>query len=45
MATAAYLPHGWDKRAETVRAQGMGVIVDAVMARWFTPDFAAAPRR
>src|SRR3954469_7563072 len=42
MATAAYLPHGYDKRAETVRAQGMGVIVDAVLARWFTPDFAAA---
>ena len=24
MATSAYLPHGWDERAATVRAQGMG---------------------
>ena len=38
MATSAYLPHGYDERAATVRAQGMGVIVDAVLARWFTPD-------
>src|SRR5215213_9154756 len=42
MATAAYLPHGWDERAATVRAHGMGAIVDAVLARWFTPAFAAA---
>jgi 3-oxoadipate enol-lactonase/4-carboxymuconolactone decarboxylase len=42
MATSAYLPHGWDERAATVRAHGMGAIVDAVLARWFTPDFAAA---
>ena len=41
MATSAYLPHGWDERAATVRAQGMGAIVDAVLARWFTPAFAA----
>jgi 3-oxoadipate enol-lactonase len=41
MATSAYLPHGWDERATTVRAQGMGAIVDAVLARWFTPAFAA----
>src|SRR5919199_4258193 len=42
MATSAYLPHGWDERAATVRAKGMGAIVDAVLARWFTPEFAAA---
>jgi len=42
MATSAYLPHGWDERAATVRAKGMGAIVDAVLARWFTPAFAAA---
>ncbi|HZX95871.1 MAG TPA: 3-oxoadipate enol-lactonase, partial [Myxococcales bacterium] len=41
MATSAYLPHGWDERAATVRAQGMGAIVNAVLARWFTPAFAA----
>ena len=41
MATSAYLPHGWDERAATVRAQGMAAIVDAVLARWFTPAFAA----
>jgi len=42
IATSAYLPHGWDERAATVRAQGMGAIVDAVLARWFTPTFASA---
>jgi 3-oxoadipate enol-lactonase / 4-carboxymuconolactone decarboxylase len=42
MATSAYLPHGWDERAATVRSNGMGAIVDAVLARWFTPDFASA---
>src|SRR5215204_5151376 len=42
MATSAYLPQGWDERAATVRAHGMGAIMDAVLARWFTPDFAAA---
>jgi len=42
MATSAYLPHGWEERAATVRSQGMGAIVDAVLARWFTPGFAAA---
>jgi 3-oxoadipate enol-lactonase/4-carboxymuconolactone decarboxylase len=42
MATSAYLPQGWEERAATVRSQGMGAIADAVLARWFTPDFAAA---
>ena len=41
MATSAYLPHGWDERAAIVRAKGMEAIVDAVLTRWFTPDFAA----
>ncbi len=43
MATSAYLPGGWTARAETVRAGGMAAIVDAVMTRWFTPAFHAAP--
>ncbi len=42
MATAAYMPDGWDARAATVRAQGMGAIVDAVLTRWFTPGFRAS---
>lgn len=41
MATAAHLPppEAWRGRAETVRAQGMGAIVEAVIPRWFTPSF------
>jgi 3-oxoadipate enol-lactonase/4-carboxymuconolactone decarboxylase len=41
MATSAYLPppEAWDERARAVRADGMGAIVDAVLARWFTPAF------
>lgn len=42
MATSAYMPDGWEARAATVRSQGMGAIVDAVLARWFTPGFKAA---
>ncbi len=42
MATAAYMPDGWEARAASVRSQGMGAIVDAVLARWFTPGFKAA---
>ena len=42
MATSAHLPSGWDERAALVREKGMGAIVDAVMARWFTPGFPAA---
>lgn len=39
MATAACLPspESWDERARTVRVEGMGAIVDATLARWFTP--------
>jgi 3-oxoadipate enol-lactonase len=29
------------ERAGVVRARGMGAVVDAVVARWFTPEFAA----
>lgn len=41
--TSAYLPpaQGWLDRAATVRASGMASIADTVVARWFTPDFAA----
>src|SRR4051812_23755094 len=42
MATSAYVPQGWDERAATVRAKGMGAIVDMVMARWFVPAFLEA---
>ena len=48
MATSAYMPDGWEARAAAVRSQGMGAIVDAVMARWFTPAArpeAVAPHR
>ncbi|MDP4001986.1 3-oxoadipate enol-lactonase [Methylobacterium sp. NEAU K] len=41
MATAAHLPseQSWNERAETVRAQGPGALVEATLARWFTPAF------
>lgn len=29
----------WDTRIETVRRDGMGAIVDGVLARWFTEDY------
>ena len=32
-------PAQWVDRAATVRAEGLGAIVDAVLARWFTPAF------
>ena len=35
-------PEFWAQRAASVLADGMSSIVDAVIARWFTPDFAAA---
>jgi 3-oxoadipate enol-lactonase len=34
-------PEQWRERAATVRAQGLEPLVDVVMARWFTPAFAA----
>ena len=41
MATSAHLPPAdmWNQRVATVRAQGMEVIADTVMTRWFTPAF------
>jgi 3-oxoadipate enol-lactonase/4-carboxymuconolactone decarboxylase len=43
MATSAHLPpaSAWEERARLVQAEGMGAIVDTVMARWFTPDTVA----
>lgn len=42
--TSAHLPPPdfWLGRAETVRARGMAGVADAVVVRWFTPDFAQA---
>ncbi len=34
-------PEAWAARAATVRAEGTASIADAVVARWFTPAFAA----
>lgn len=44
MSTAAKLgsPEAWAERAATVRAGGTGAVADTVVARWFTPEFAAA---
>ncbi|MET3803363.1 3-oxoadipate enol-lactonase [Nakamurella sp. UYEF19] len=41
VCTSAYLPpaRGWLDRAASVRAGGTGAVADAVVARWFTPDF------
>jgi 3-oxoadipate enol-lactonase len=36
-------PEQWLARAATVRADGLAAIVDAVLARWFTPSFAEVP--
>jgi 3-oxoadipate enol-lactonase len=37
-------PELWRDRAEVVRAEGLGAIADAVLARWFTPSFADVDR-
>jgi 3-oxoadipate enol-lactonase len=39
--TAAYLPpaEGWYERATTVRSDGTGVLLPALLGRWFTPGF------
>ncbi|MGZ4591496.1 MAG: 3-oxoadipate enol-lactonase [Actinomycetes bacterium] len=41
--TSAHLPpaEGWLDRAAVVRSSGMAAVADAVVARWFTPRFAA----
>lgn len=48
MATSAHMPtpEAWEERAAAARGAGMTALVDAVMARWFTPAFAArAPEK
>lgn len=44
VSTAAHTPppEAWTARAETVRREGIGAIVEAVMQRWFTPAFRKA---
>ncbi|MEH0927288.1 3-oxoadipate enol-lactonase [Micromonospora sp. CPCC 205558] len=44
LCTSASLgpPEQWRERAATVRAGGLPTIAEAVVARWFTPAFAAA---
>jgi 3-oxoadipate enol-lactonase len=39
--TSAHLPprSGWEERARTVRAEGMGALVDMVLERWLTAGF------
>jgi 3-oxoadipate enol-lactonase len=41
LCTAAHLPpaQGWLDRAAAVRAGGLAAVADAVLARWFTPEF------
>lgn len=34
-------PDAWRERAQTARTQGTGVLADAVVSRWFTPEWAA----
>jgi 3-oxoadipate enol-lactonase len=42
VATSARLPADlWAQRAAIARAQGMAALVDQVVARWVTPEFAA----
>lgn len=33
-------PELWNERIDIARSQGMGALVDGVIARWFSPDFA-----
>jgi 3-oxoadipate enol-lactonase len=42
--TAAHMPprENWQKRIDTVLAQGMSPVVEAVIERWFTPEFRAS---
>ena len=44
-STASFMgpPSGWDERIATVRRDGMGALVDALLGRWLTPAFRAAP--
>lgn len=38
-------PAMWADRADTVRRDGMAAIADAVVSRWFTPDWAVEHRK
>ena len=42
--TSAYMgpPESWDTRIAAVRDSGMAAIAEAVVQRWFTPEFRAA---
>lgn len=42
--TSAYMgpPEGWANRIAAVSAQGMGALAEAVIERWFTPEFQQA---
>ena len=42
--TSAHLgpPEAWAERARTVRTDGMEAVADAVVGRWFTPEFSRA---
>jgi len=44
LCTSALLgpPEGWTNRADAVRQHGLDSVADAVVSRWFRPDFAAA---
>ncbi|MQA82835.1 MAG: 3-oxoadipate enol-lactonase [Streptosporangiales bacterium] len=46
ICTSAHLPpaRAWLARAATVRNGGTRAVADTVVARWFTPAFAATPR-
>ena len=37
-------PEAWRERAAVVRAEGLEAVVDAALARWFTPSFADVRR-
>ncbi|MGB3301422.1 3-oxoadipate enol-lactonase [Gordonia sp. (in: high G+C Gram-positive bacteria)] len=44
LCTSAHMPpaQGWLDRAATVRANGIASIAEAVVSRWFTPDYLTA---
>jgi 3-oxoadipate enol-lactonase len=39
--TSAYMgpPESWDTRIATVRSTGMAALAEAILDRWFTPEF------
>lgn len=43
--TAAVMgpPSAWDARIGAVRQHGMAALTDAILERWFTPEFLAVP--